>query len=154
MLAKLKESIKNQITQGATPEKLSQSLTAGILIGCFPVIGVTTLLSGLAGYFFKMNHIVIQSANYLMYPVQILMVPVYIKLTSMIVDLGDVPIRPDLIIQLFKDDKALFFKQYALVGLYSVILWLIVAPLIFYGLNRLILPFVKRIKNNFHQGHS
>lgn len=146
MLGKLKESIKNQLTQGATPEKLSHSLTAGLLIGCFPVIGVTTLLSGLAGYFFKMNHIVIQSANYIMYPVQILLVPVYIKIISLIVDLGDVPIRPDLIIQLFKDDTALFFKQYALVGVYSVILWLIVAPLVFFGLNKLILPFVKKIK--------
>ncbi len=145
MLGKLKDSIKNQMTQGATPEKLSQSLTAGLLIGCFPVIGVTTMLSGLAGYFFKLNHIVIQSANYIMYPVQILLVPVYIKLTSVIVDIGDVPIRPGLIIELFKNDTSLFFKTYALVGVYSVLLWSIVAPLVFFGLNRLTLPFVKKI---------
>ncbi len=148
MFSKLKDSIKNQMTQGATPEKLSQSLTAGILIGCFPVIGVTTLLSGLAGYFFKLNHIVIQSANYIMYPVQILLVPVYIKLTSVIVDIGDVPIRPDLIIELFKDDTALFFKTYAIVGVYSVILWSVFASVCFWGLNRLVLPLVLKLKKS------
>ena len=60
MLTRLKESIKNQLTQGVTPEKLSQSLTAGVLIGCFPIIGVSTLLSGLPQikflFFFKSTY--------------------------------------------------------------------------------------------------
>lgn len=145
MFKKLKETIKNQITQGATPEKISQSLSAGILIGCFPLLGFATGLAAVFGIVLKLNHLILQTVNYMMYPVQIVLIPVYIKVVSLIVDVGDVPIRPDLILQAFQADWVQFLKTYSLIGLYAVILWLIVSSVLFMILPKVFLPAIKKL---------
>lgn len=145
MIKKVKDTIKSQLTQGASPEKLAQSLSAGFLIGCFPLLGFTTGLAAVVGMTFRLNHIVVQTANYLMYPVQIILIPVYIKVVSLLVDVGDVPIRPDLIIEAFRQDWIVFLKSYALIGLYAVILWLVVSSVLFFLLQKLFLPTIQKL---------
>lgn len=145
MIKKVKDTLKSQLTQGASPEKLAQSLSAGFLIGCFPLLGFTTGLAAVIGMTFRLNHIVVQTANYLMYPVQIILIPVYIKVVSLLVDVGDVPIRPDLIIEAFRQDWIVFFKSYALIGLYAVILWLVVSSVLFFLLQKLFLPTIQKL---------
>lgn len=147
MFKRIKNTLKDQLTQGATPEKLAQSLSVGILLGCFPLIGFTTGLAAIAGVVFKLNHIVTQTANYLMYPVQIILIPVYIKVISMITDVGNVPVRPDLIVNSFTNDWVGFVKTYALVGVYAVILWLAISLILVVILQKLFLPLILRLKN-------
>ncbi|AZZ36036.1 hypothetical protein CIK05_04265 [Bdellovibrio sp. qaytius] len=147
MIKKLKDSIKAQLTQGATPEKLAQSLSVGMLIGCFPLIGFATGLAALFGVVFKLNHIVVQTANYMMYPVQIVLIPIYIKVISLMIDVGDVPIRPDLILEAFRADWMQFLKTYSLIGLYAVILWIIVSGILFMFLPKLFLPAIKKLNS-------
>lgn len=147
MFTKIKDVLKNQITQGATAEKLSQSLVTGILIGCFPIIGVTTALSVLVGWKLRLNHIVLQTANHLMYPVQILLIPIYIKTASLFIENKNVPIRPDLILELFSKDKIEFLKLYALVGLYAAVIWVVVSALIYKTLIATMKAVIVRIKN-------
>ena len=147
MIKKIKNTIKDQLTQGSTPEKLAQSLAVGVLIGIFPLLGLTTLLAGLLGHFFKLNHIVVQTANYFMYPVQIVMIPVYIKIVSSVIDVGDVPIRPDLMVKAFAADWLLFLKQYGLIAVYAIILWTILSVVLFFVLQKLFLPAIIKLKN-------
>ena len=145
MIKKVKDTLKSQLTQGASPEKLAQSLSAGFLIGCFPLLGFTTALAAVVGMIFRLNHIVVQTANYLMYPVQIILIPIYIQLVSVIVDVGDVPIRPDLILQAFQKDWLLFLKTYSLVGLYAVLLWVVASAFLFFILQKIFLPAIQRL---------
>lgn len=144
-MKKLKDTIKNQLTQGVTPEKLAQSVSAGILIGCFPLIGFATGLAALYGFVFKLNHLVLQTVNYMMYPVQIVLIPVYIKVVSLIIDVGDVPIRPDLILEAFSRDWVQFLKTYSLIGLAAVILWFIISSILFMFLPKALLPAIKKL---------
>lgn len=145
MIKKLQDSIKSQLTQGATPEKLAQSLSAGLLIGCFPLIGFTTGLAAVFGIIFKLNHILVQTANYIMYPVQIILIPIYIKIISLIVDVGDAPIRPDLMMELFRKDWLQFLKTYLLIGVYAVILWVVISSVLFIVLQKIFLPTIKKL---------
>ncbi|MES2801897.1 MAG: DUF2062 domain-containing protein [Bdellovibrionota bacterium] len=145
MIKKLKDSIKSQLIQGATPEKLAQSLSAGMLIGCFPLLGFATGLAAVFGIMFKLNHIVVQTANYMMYPVQLVLIPVYIKVVSLIVDVGDVPIRPDLMIELFRKDWVQFLKTYSLIGVYAVIFWFVVSCILFVVLQKILLPVIQKL---------
>lgn len=147
MFTKIKDVLKNQITQGSTAEKLSQSLVTGILIGCFPIIGVTTALSLLAGWKLRLNHIVLQTANHLMYPAQILLIPIYIKTASLFIENKNIPIRPDLILELFSKDKIEFLKLYALVGLYAAVIWVVISSLGFKFLYKIFLPIISKLKN-------
>lgn len=145
MVKKLKDSIKSQLTQGASPEKLAQSLSAGMLIGCFPLLGFATGLAAVFGIIFKLNHIVVQTANYMMYPVQLVLIPLYIKVISLMIDVGDVPIRPDLILELFRKDWVQFLKTYSLIGVYAVIMWFVISSILFVILQKLLLPAILKL---------
>lgn len=146
MFLKVKTVILDQLKTGSTPEKIAEAVVAGILIGIFPVLGTTTLLAGLCGYFFKYNQVVIQSVNYLVYPLQIIMIPVYMKIVSLVFDVGNVPLRPDLVVDKFKESPKEFFQLYGLVGLYSIVLWAIGAIILFFILRPIIKSIVLRIQ--------
>ncbi len=55
---------------GLTPEKLALTILLGAVIGVIPVLGATTLLCGFAALALRLNQPVIQSVNYLVYPLQ------------------------------------------------------------------------------------
>ncbi len=146
MLKKIKDVIKGQLTMGATPEKLSQSFIWGVLIGIFPLLGTTTSLSALAAWIFKLNHIVIQALNYAVYPIQLLMIPIYIKIVDLFFDVGYVPLRPDLILNQFKASPVEFFKQYSLIGVYAIMVWAIFSTALYFVLYPVTLKAVKKFK--------
>lgn len=144
MIKKIKNTILTELKSGATPEKISQSLSFGILIGGFPLLGFTTGLGFLFGLIFKLNHLVVQTTNYLMYPVQLLLIPVYIKLVGLFLTVENVPVRPDLIYKLFNEDWKNFLQLYGLVGLYAVLLWGVVSFLLYFVLKRIFLIAISR----------
>lgn len=146
MFKKIASLVIDELKKGATPEKLSQGLVTGILIGIFPLIGFTTLMSIFAGFLFKLNQIVVQTANCIMYPVQIIMIPIYIKVVSMIFDVGHVPLRPDILITQFKTDPAGFLRQYAIIGIYAVGLWCILSVALYLILYPIVLKAVIKFK--------
>ena len=55
------------------------SLTVGIYLGVFPVIGTTTIMCLLAGFLFRLNHFILQSLNILLAPIQLLLVYPFLK---------------------------------------------------------------------------
>jgi uncharacterized protein (DUF2062 family) len=64
--------------QGLTPEKLSFTIALGITLGVIPVLGSTALLCTLAAIAFRLNLAAIQIVNWLVYPLQlILLIPFY-----------------------------------------------------------------------------
>jgi hypothetical protein len=67
---------------GATPERLAWSIAAGVLIGVNPVLGSTTVLALAVASIFRLNYIASQLGNHLMYPLQLLLFPVWIALGS------------------------------------------------------------------------
>jgi len=68
--------ILDLLRQGVTPEKVAAAIAVGVIVGVFPVIGATTLLCGLLAVGLGLNLPLIQLVNYLMYPLQlILLIP-------------------------------------------------------------------------------
>lgn len=61
------------LKQGMDPSKLSLALTSGALIGVFPVLGIATVVCGGVAAFFRLNHPAIQFANYVIFPMQIIL---------------------------------------------------------------------------------
>jgi len=69
---------------GATPERLAWSLAMGVVIGINPVLGSTTLLALAAASVFRLNYIASQVSNHVVYPLQLLLFPVWVKLGSLL----------------------------------------------------------------------
>ncbi len=148
MIKKIKLAIIDQLKTGVTPEKMTDAVLAGGLIGIFPVLGVTTILAALIAYFFKLNQVIIQTVHYVMYPIQLLSIPIYIKVVSLLFNVGDVPIRPDLILQKFNEGFVNFLKLYGLIGLYAVILWGLITIVIYFSVRPLLFKMIIKIKRN------
>jgi uncharacterized protein (DUF2062 family) len=75
---KIIEPLKRFFRQGLSIKELALSIAIGFTIGTMPVLGVTTILCALAAIVLRLNLPVIQFANYLVYPLQIvLVVPFY-----------------------------------------------------------------------------
>lgn len=65
---RLVRPILHLLTQGITPEKIALSLSFGIMLGVFPVLGTTTLLCLIAALAFRLNLAAVQLVNFLVYP--------------------------------------------------------------------------------------
>ncbi len=75
---KLLDPILGHLTEGVSPEKLALAIALGLVLGTFPVLGVTTVLCAAAGVALRLNQPAIQAANYAAYPLQFaLLVPFF-----------------------------------------------------------------------------
>ena len=142
MINKLKVAITTALKQGVTPQKIVESVTVGMLVGVFPFLGTTTLLALFFGHYLKLNHIVLQAVNYLMYPVQILMIPVYINVVVRVFNLESVNTNLQDLLSLFAQDFWTFLDQFLIIGLYSAALWLIFSVCLYSIINKIFVRFI------------
>ena len=69
---------------GATPRRLAWSIAVGVVIGVNPLLGSTTLLAlALAGVF-RLNLVASQVGNHAVYPLELLLFPLFVKLGSLL----------------------------------------------------------------------
>jgi uncharacterized protein (DUF2062 family) len=70
------QKFKSFLTQGATPKALAASSTVGLLLGVFPVLGVTTLMMGAISVRWRLNLPLMLGLSYVIYPLQLgLLIP-------------------------------------------------------------------------------
>jgi uncharacterized protein (DUF2062 family) len=150
---KIKTVIVEQIKMGATPEKLAQSVMTGVIIGIIPLLGTATVLAALTATKMKLNHVVTQTVHYLMYPVQLIMIPIYIKTVGLIFDVGDTPIRPDLIYAQFKESPSVFLMKYGLIGFYALFVWGFLSLVMYFIFYPIILKSINKFKGRRAKGN-
>jgi uncharacterized protein (DUF2062 family) len=69
-----KDKITHFLKQGLTPHDLALTMAFGVTIGVFPVLGLTSILCTVAAFALGLNMIAIQSVNWAMSPVQLLLI--------------------------------------------------------------------------------
>ena len=76
---KLVRLIFELLSQGITPHKIALCIALGALLGVSPLIGASTILCAVAAVAFGINLPLIQVVNYLVYPLQILLLVPFIQ---------------------------------------------------------------------------
>ncbi len=127
------EPLKAQLTQGVTPQALALSCALGITLGIFPILGSTTLLCFLAGLLLKLNQPAIQVVNYLVYPAQLALFPVFIRLGEKLFHADPITFSPLQLTREFAQGPALFLSKYGAAGFYGIVIWTLVAPVLIAG---------------------
>ncbi len=80
------------LCMGADPDKLAWSLALGVVVGVNPLLGSTTLaVLGLAAAL-RLNLVASQVGNHAVYPLEILMFPVFIKLGDVVFGTEKLPL--------------------------------------------------------------
>ncbi len=124
--------IVGQLKQGTTPKLIAVTIAAGIVIGVFPILGSTTLICGVFAAALRLNQPVIQLVNYLVYPVQIALLFPFYRAGEKLFQQPPVPIASlGALSERFWASPQQFFVDYGLVALYGVVVWCLLAPILF-----------------------
>ena len=124
------------MSSGLTPQKLVLTLCIGAALGTMPLLWGTTLICIILAHLFSLNHVALQSVNYLLYPVQLVLLMPFLKLGERLFPWGP-KIPPDIFSTLVHNPE--LSSLYLLVWMIfkSLTAWLItVIPLalLVYGL--------------------
>jgi uncharacterized protein (DUF2062 family) len=128
MLRKCKNLLRNQLKQGASVQGLAVSVAVACVCGIFPLLGFTTVLCLAAGKVYKLNHPTMQLVNYFMAPLQLLLIPVFLRLGERLVGAEPVPFSLPKMLAEFQADPLIFLEAYGLAGAYAVFVWCLMAP--------------------------
>jgi len=117
------------LRQGVTPEKLALSLAIGMALGCAPILGVTTILAFGICYTTELNPVAMQLTNYLMYPVQIILLIPFIRAGETLFHARHLRITSAQIEQLFHSRPTFALHLLWTAIWHALTVWLFVAPI-------------------------
>jgi len=140
------------LAQGLTPERLAVSLAVGFVLGLFPIVGVTTLLCLAAGFAFRLNHLALQLANHLAYPLQVPLVLAFVRLGERLLGAPRVSLDPLELVRHFERDATGFLREFGLTGLHGILGWSLVAPVLLFALFFSLRPLLRRLDAALRRG--
>ncbi len=123
---------------GLTPRKLALTLCIGIAFGIIPLVWGTSLICIVIAHVFRLNHVALQTVNYLLWPVHLsLLVPFY-TLGARLFTWGP-PVPQHLISALTLSPGLTSLKIISLITVKAVAAWMVIvlpAALLAYGILR------------------
>jgi uncharacterized protein (DUF2062 family) len=131
------------LKQGATPKRLALSVAVGVAVGLFPIFGTTTALCVGVSLLLRLNQPASQLANHLMYPVQIPLILVFIRLGERLVGAPPMPFSPAKLAVEFQGGPMLFLERFGKTALHGVLGWAVVAPLVAAAVFLVVHPLLK-----------
>ena len=136
------EPVVALLKQGISPEKISLGMACGLVLGVFPVLGSTTILCGLAAIMFRLNLPTIQLVNYLVYPLQLVLLIPFFHLGDLLFQVEPLPLSADELITLLRSDMWGTIRSFWNTTLHAIVAWLLVClptlPILHFTLFRLI----------------
>ena len=127
------EPILALLKQGLTTHEIALTIALGVAGGIFPFLGFTAGLCFLLALAFRLNQPIIQLINQLLWPVQLTMIVVYIKIGSWIYGVQAMPFDPTEVTRIFAESPNpwnTFWSRFGLMGLHALTAWLISLPVV------------------------
>ena len=138
------QPILDLLGQGITPEKIALSIALGAMLGIFPALGWTTILCAIAALVLRLNLPAIQLVNYLMYPVQIVLLPPFFRLGEKLFDAPHLPISVPQILTMSKANLDDTVKLLWSTTWHAMVVWALCAPVAAALAYFLLVPLLRR----------
>lgn len=137
--------VLKQLTKGISPEKIAWSISLGLVLGVFPIMGTTTLVCLVVGWLFQLNQPVLQLFNTAMYPLHLALILVFIRFGQ---ELFGVPLLsfsiPELVAK-FNASPLQFARDFGMAAFHGVCAWLLVAPFAAILIKLLVQPMIQKL---------
>jgi len=146
--------ITNQLKQGITPERVALTLALGLTLSVFPILGATTLLCTGAAFLLRLNQPIIQLVNYLAYPLQIVLLIPFYRAGEWLLGLQPVALSVSLLLARFRADVGQFFRDFSLIALGGILVWLLLAPPVMAALYFSLRPALRVLAARIRPGES
>lgn len=129
-LAKLRDNqltrhIVELLKQGITPHKIALAVVLGALLGMAPVLGTTLISCTVAALALRLNLVLIQLVNNLVYPLQLLLLIPFVQAGQRLFGQPPMPLSAGQIVDMVRHD---FWRTLAALGGYiwhGTVAWLI-----------------------------
>jgi uncharacterized protein (DUF2062 family) len=116
------------LRQGVTPEKIALTAALGVTIGVFPALGWTTILCTIAALALRLNLPAIQLVNYVMYPVQFILLLPFYRLGEKVFRAPHLPISPPQILAMAKVNLQATVAFLWSTTWHAIVVWAALAP--------------------------
>ena len=117
------------LRQGVSPRKLALSLALGGTIGLIPVLGVSTALCALAALMLKLNMPAIQIVNYLLTPLQLLLIIPLLRFGELLANAPKFPVTLESGLALLSQGAIDAIQVLSLAIVHAMLGWIVLAPL-------------------------
>lgn len=117
------------LKQGISPRQLALSLAIGAAIGVFPILGTTTVICAAVALGFRLNLVAIQVANYVVYPLQLLLMIPFVRIGERLFGATPLPLSLDQIAAVFRAGVWHALTTLSTSLGHAVVGWAITAPL-------------------------
>ena len=124
LLSPAKKRLQGILSCGLTPQKLALTFCLGTAIGILPLVWGTTLICLLLAHVFRLNHVALQSVNYLLYPVQLALLAPFFKLGEWLFPWGPL-MPPNMISSLIHDHSIPPLSVLGWITFKSLAAWLV-----------------------------
>jgi len=140
------EPIKQQLTQGVTPQRISATLGVGTVCSLFPFLGFTSLLNLGVGMALRLNQPILQVLNQLLGPLQLVMVLIYVKGGELIWGATSDPFSVTEMLTSFAELSLMeFLTKFGWAGVHAFTAWIITAPVLFALVYFPLRPVIERL---------
>ena len=136
--------LRAQLTQGVTPDRLALTVAVGTACSLLPFFGFTTLLNLAVGLRLRLNQPILQTVNYLLTPVQLSLILVYVRAGEFIWRAEPMPLSIPTLVTSFRADPLSFLENFGLTGIHAATAWLLSVPPILAALYYPLRPALRR----------
>jgi uncharacterized protein (DUF2062 family) len=126
-LGRFSTNVKNALRQGISPRKLALTATLGLIVGILPLVWGTSLLCAILAFRFGLNQAGIQAANYIAYPLQIILLLPFYRIGAWIFP-GGGPLHADIFRSGFENDWGGHLRSLAMATCKALAAWSFLAP--------------------------
>ena len=135
------------ILQGSSTRQLSFAVSIGVTFGLFPIMGASIPFCFVAALAFKAPQPLTHAVNYAVYPLQVPMIFVFVRLGEWIMGAPNVSLAPSAIVDLARTDPTRFVEEFGLTCLHAMLAWSLAAPLIFVVTFSVVRPLIAGLRD-------
>lgn len=145
----LKDRFMRLLRQGTSPRQLAWSLTLGLVIGVFPIIGTCNIIMTFVALRYKLNLALMIAVSYLVYPIQIALFIPFVRLGEGLFGATDSGLTWDIIKASFQQNIWETLQGFGCTLLYASVGWLVLSIPVGAALYALTFCLVKASKDRF-----
>ncbi len=134
-----------QLTQGITPDKITQTLAISSVLAVFPILGTTWALNLAVGVWLRLNQPIMQVLNQLLAPLHLALIIVYVRLGEQIWQVGEERLDLAELTRSFHEKSfGEFLQQFGMAGVHAITAWALTAPLLYFAIYFALRPILRR----------
>ena len=133
------------LRMGCSPRRLAWSVAIGLAVGLNPLIGSTTLVSLATAGIFRLNLVASQLAAHLVYPLEVALFFVFIRLGDRIFHTGRMPLHREAILSAFRHHPWNTTRLLWTWEWHALAVWAVVAIILTPLLASILIPVFERL---------